>query len=364
MSAESASSTAPLRFAVLEGDGIGPEVVPVAVDAAVAALDAEGIVAAPVRLPFGRDAIEAHGAALPERTLDALGGFDLWVVGPHDSASYPEPQRSAPPPGAVLRTGFGLYANLRPARALTGIPATTPDIDVLIVRENSEGLYADRNMAVGSGEFMPTPDVALSVGLVTRAACERIARSAFDAARDRRGHVTVVHKANVLRLTTGLFRDVCLEVAREYPDVTVDQQHVDAMAALLVRRPADFDVMVTDNLFGDILSDLAAELSGSLGIAASINCSDDRVMAQAVHGAAPDIAGQGKADPIAMIGSTALALDRRGRDLGDERLRAAARRIDDAVAAVIRAGVLTPDLGGTATTGEFAIRLQGALQGR
>ncbi|MFT3662114.1 MAG: isocitrate/isopropylmalate dehydrogenase family protein [Gordonia sp. (in: high G+C Gram-positive bacteria)] len=350
-----------LRIAVLDGDGIGPEVVPVAVRAADRALTARGVAVRWDRLPFGRAAIDSHGAPIPEQTLDALEGYDLMVVGPHDSASYPGEHRSAPAPGAILRKRFGLYANLRPARAIPGVAATAPDIDLLIVRENSEGLYADRNMAVGSGEFMPTPDVALAVGLVTRQASERIAERAFELARTRRGHVTVVHKANVLRLTTGLFRDACLDVARRYPDVTVDQQHVDAMAALLVRRPADFDVVVTENLFGDILSDLAAELSGSLGLASSINCSDTRVMAQAVHGAAPDIAGRGVADPIAMLHSVASALQWYGLRHDDARPTEAGAALRQAVAETVASGIGTPDLGGTSTTAEFGERVVSVL---
>ncbi len=154
-------------------------------------------------------------------------------------------------------------------------------------------------------------------GLVTRSASERIARVAFEAARDRAdsgrpARLTIVHKANVLRLTTGLFRDACREVGKEFPDVEITEQHVDAMAALLVRRPADFDVIVTENLFGDILSDLAGELAGSLGIAGSVNCSTTQVMAQATHGAAPDIAGRGGvANPVAMIASVAMGGFRR-----------------------------------------------------
>ncbi|MFC0313724.1 isocitrate/isopropylmalate dehydrogenase family protein [Gordonia phosphorivorans] len=350
-----------LPIAVLEGDGIGAEVVPVAVAAAERALAAQGVRAQWTPLPYGAAAIDSHGSPLPPETLTELAGFDVMVVGPHDSVSYPLPHRDAPPPGAVLRKHFGLYANLRPAQAIAGLPATAPDIDLLIVRENSEGLYADRNMAVGSGEFMPTPDVALAVGLVTRAATERIAEQAFAAARTRRGHVTVVHKANVLRLTTGLFRDVCFEVAQRYPDVRVDQQHVDAMAALLVRRPADFDVLVTENLFGDILSDLAAELSGSLGLASSINCSDTRVMAQAVHGAAPDIAGRGLADPIAMVGSVASALDFHAARHRDRRVAAAAEALRAAIAATVAAGIRTPDLGGSSSTAEFGDHLVAVL---
>ncbi|GEE03248.1 3-isopropylmalate dehydrogenase [Gordonia spumicola] len=349
-----------VRLAVLPGDGIGPEVVPAAVEVARRALDSHGVTLETVDVPFGASAIESHGAPVPESTLDALADIDLWLVGPHDSASYP-PAFRHPAPGAVMRKQFDLFANLRPARAIPGVHATAADIDLLIVRENSEGLYADRNMAVGSGEFMPTPDVALSVGLITRAATERIAVEAFEAARRRRGHVTVVHKANVLRLTTGLFRDVCLQVATRYPDVTVDTEHVDAMAALLVRRPADFDVVVTENLFGDILSDLAAELSGSLGLAASLNSSADRAMAQAVHGAAPDIAGRDVANPVATIGSVSMLLRWEGERSGSESLTAAADSIDGAVAHVLADGVATADLGGSASTSAFTAAVLAAM---
>lgn len=345
-------TAAPLRFAVLAGDGIGPEIVPAATEVAGRALAAHGIRAEFTTLPYGRSAIDSHGAAVPDVTLAELPRHDLWIVGPHDNASYPESHRTgAIAPGGLLRKHFGLNANLRPARALPGVPATAPGIDVLIVRENSEGLYADRNMAVGSGEFQPTADVALAVGLITRGACEAIAHEAFRAARDRRRHVTIVHKANVLRLTTGLFRDVCYEIAAHYPDVTVDDQHVDAMAALLVRRPADFDVLVTENLFGDILSDLAGELAGSLGLAPSLNCSARHAMAQAVHGAAPDIAGSGRANPIAMISSVAMALRWYGRRTGDDAVAGAGEAIRAAVETALAAGVRTADLGGGASTG-------------
>ncbi|WP_132991493.1 isocitrate/isopropylmalate dehydrogenase family protein [Gordonia zhaorongruii] len=353
-------SVGSVRLAVLHGDGVGPEVVPAAVAVAERALAAQDVALETTVLPFGAAAIEEHGHPVPESTLEQLADFDLWLVGPHDSASYPAALRH-PAPGAVMRKQFDLYANLRPARALAGVTATAPDIDLLIVRENSEGLYADRNMAVGSGEFMPTPDVALSVGLVTRAASERIAVEAFEAARRRRGHVTVVHKANVLRLTTGLFRDVCLQVAQRYPDVTVDTEHVDAMAALLVRRPADYDVIVTENLFGDILSDLAAELSGSLGLAASLNSSADRAMAQAVHGAAPDIAGRGSANPVATIASTSMLLRWHGERSGDEASIRASDAIDGALAHVLADGVATADLGGSASSAAFADAVVAAL---
>ena len=338
---------------VLIGDGIGTEIVPAAVTVADAAGRREGVVIDWVELPFGLDAVSSHGSPIPEATLRALDDLDTWIVGPHDASNYPPAQRGSLTPGAVIRKRFDLFANLRPCQAFPGVPAMAPDIDVLIVRENSEGLYADRNMATGSGEFMPTPDVALAVGVVTRAASERIAREAFTAAMGRRRHVTVVHKANVLAMTTGLFRDVCLDVAAQFPDVVVDQQHVDAMAAHLVRRPADFDVIVTENLFGDILSDLAAELAGSLGLAGSVNASDRKAMAQAAHGAAPDIAGRGIANPVAMMASVAQTFRWWARSRDDGRFDAVGARIEAAMRTVLSAGVATVDLGGDRDTAAF-----------
>lgn len=341
-----------VRIGVLPGDGIGPEIVPATMIVVDAAAQAEGVEIDWVELPFGHSAIDSHGDPVPEATLTALDDLDLWVLGPHDSAAYPDEHRSRTP-GAVIRRRFGLFANLRPAKAFPGVRATAPDIDVLIVRENTEGLYADRNMVVGSGEMMPTPDIALAVGVITRAATERIARMACEAAMNRRGHLTIVHKANVLRMTTGLFRDVCREVASEFDGLKVDEQHVDAMAAHLVRRPADFDVIVTENLFGDILSDLAGELAGSLGIAGSVNASDTKAMAQAAHGAAPDIAGKGLANPVAMMASAAMALRRSGSVTADGALVATAGRVEAAVADTLANSIATPDLGGTATTASF-----------
>ena len=226
-----------LRIGVLPGDGIGPEVVPAAVsviDAAVAAHTQVTITWQ--RLPIGHEAIAAYGEPMPPTTLSALDDLDAWILGPHDSTSYPQPWRRQLTPGGTIRKRFDMFANIRPARALTGTTALSPTMDLVVVRENTEGFYADRNMHVGSGEFMPTPDVAMAVGVVTRRACERIAHEAFRIARSRRGSVTIAHKANVLSMTTGLFRDVCLEVAEQYPEIAVDHQHIDALAAHLVRR--------------------------------------------------------------------------------------------------------------------------------
>ena len=342
------------RLGVLLGDGIGSEIVPAAAAVADAALAAAG--AAPVdwvELPLGAAAIETHGSALPDETVEALAALDGWLLGPHDSAAYPQPHRSRLNPSGALRKYFDLYANVRPARSFEAARAVVPGTDLVIVRENTEGFYADRNTFAGTGEFMPTPDVAIAMGVITRSRVERIAVAAFELARRRRKRLTIVHKANVLRLSMGLFLDVCREVGARYPDVTVDDVHIDAMTVHLVRRAHDFDVVVTENMFGDILSDLAGELAGSLGIAPSLNASDDRAMAQAAHGSAPDIAGRGLANPIAMILSTAMLLDWLGTRRGDGRLLGAAERIETSVRYTVRSGVSTRDLGGSASTQEF-----------
>jgi 3-isopropylmalate dehydrogenase len=234
-------------------------------------------------------------------------------------------------------------------------------MDLVVVRENTEGFYSDRNMAWGVGELMPTPDVALTVGKITRQASERIAKTAFTLARRRRRKVAIVHKANVIRKAYGLFLEVCRDVGREFPEVIVEDYHIDAMTAHLVRRGADFDVILTTNMFGDILSDLAGELSGSLGLAPSINAGVGRAMAQASHGSAPDIAGQGTANPVGLILSAAMLLSWLGRERGDAAAGDTAQTIEGAVAAALSHGPRTRDLGGTASTSEFTANIVGRL---
>jgi 3-isopropylmalate dehydrogenase len=343
------------RLGVLLGDGIGPEIVPAAVevlDAAVATVGAKPLDWVP--LPVGAAAIESHGSALPPATLETLEELDGWLLGPHDSASYPAEHRAQLNPSGFLRKHFELFANIRPAKAFAGSEALVPGIDLVIVRENTEGFYADRSTYRGTGEYMPTADVAIAMGIFTRPAIERIAREAFELARGRRRHLTVVHKANVLRMTTGFFLDICREVGAEYPDVELDDFHIDAMTAHLVRRAATFDVIVTENMFGDILSDLTGELAGSLGIAGSLNASHTRAMAQAAHGSAPDIAGQNVANPIAVIRSGAMLLSWLGARHTDPALQQAATLVEAALATTIRSGIRTKDLGGTASTTAFA----------
>lgn len=342
------------RIGVLTGDGIGREIVPGVVQVVDAAFEGVGTTGPDwAWLPFGREALDEHGDAVPAGTIAALEDLDMWILGPHDSASYPPERRGDLTPGGRIRKHFDLYANIRPARALPGVRAVSPRMDLVVVRENTEGFYADRNMAVGSGEFMPTPDVALAVGVFTRRAAERIAESAFALAEQRRRRVTVVHKTNVLRLTTGLFRDVCAEVGERHPDVEVTYEHVDALTAKLVRSGETFDVIVAENMFGDILSDLAGELSGSLGMAASINASAEKVMAQAAHGAAPDIAGRNRANPTALMLSAAAMLDHAAATGGPGHFARVADRVRGAVEHTVASGVATADIGGQASTSEF-----------
>lgn len=342
------------RLGVLRGDGIGPEIVPAAVETIEAAAARTGGVSFEwVELPMGWDAIREGGTAMPERTKATLAGCDGWIMGPHDSASYPPEEQGRRNPSGELRHHFDLFANIRPARGYPGVPAVAPGADLIIVRENTEGFYPDRNMYAGAGEWMPTPDIALSVGVFTRAAAERIARVACQLAMRRRKGVSIVHKANVIRLGYGLFLDACRSVARDFPEVRVNEYHIDAMAAHLVRRAADFDVIVTTNMFGDILSDLAGELTGSLGLAPAINAGADRAMAQAAHGSAPDIAGLGIANPTGAMLSAAMLLRWLGERRDDVAAGAAGEAVDGAVARALSSGVRTRDLGGDAGTAAF-----------
>jgi 3-isopropylmalate dehydrogenase len=353
-----------ITIAVLAGDDIGPEVV----DATVAVLDqaasARGIPIAWERLPVGLAAVDEHGSTLPDRTIERLREIPGWILGPVSHRDYPLGDQRYRNPSGYLRKNFELYANLRPSRGWAGVPAVHPDLDLVIVRENTEGFYADRNMLDGNGELRPDEDTVISVRLVTRRASVRVARQAFELARsrDKKKTVTAVHKANVLRRGDGLFLACCREVAADYPDVNFDDYLVDAFAMRLILRPDVHDVVVTTNMFGDILSDEAAGLVGGLGLAPGLNAGDDHAMAQAVHGSAPDISGRGIANPTAEILSGAMLLDWLGRTRGPEVLSAVARDIERAVGvALAEGGKLTPDLGGKAGTTQLTEAIIAAL---
>ncbi len=325
-----------IRIALIPGDGIGREVVP----AARRMLEALDLPVRFVELDAGWATFERTGNALPEETLAGLRTCDGAIFGAVSSPSGRVAGYSSPIIG--MRRALDLYANLRPIVSAP-VVGSRPDIDLLIVRENTEGLYVKRERLTDDG------DTAIAERVITRRASTRIARIAFEQARSRAARrarpplVTVVHKANVLSVSDGLFREAALAVADDYPDVAVEEQLVDSMLYRLIREPERYDVVVAPNLYGDLLSDAAAALVGGLGLAASANVGDDFVLVEPVHGSAPDIAGQGVANPLATILAAALLLDALGE-------QPAADRVRQAVNAVLESGPHTPDLGGRGTT--------------
>lgn len=298
-----------MKILVLPGDGIGPEIATATrmVLQAVDQLYSLGLSFEEADIGFA--ALEKHGTTLPDDVLDKARVSDGAILGPISHWDYPPPDEGGRNVSAAFRIELDLFANIRPARARPDIANSAKPMDLVIVREGTEGMYADRNMFIGPGEFMPTADVALSLRKVTAHASRRICNEAFKLATQRSNKLAIVHKANVLHLTDGLFVKTVHEVAQCFPSVSVEEYLVDAMAALLVRDPSRFDVIVTTNLYGDVLSDLASELAGGLGLAGSINAGMEMAVAQAQHGSAPDIANQNIANPSSLILSAAMLLD-------------------------------------------------------
>jgi 3-isopropylmalate dehydrogenase len=348
-----------MDIALLPGDGIGPEIMAVTVDA-LARLDRRfGLGLRMATHEVGLVALASAGNALPDAVIEACRKADGFVLGPVGHHDYPPRAEGGRNPSGELRIALDLYANIRPSRTFDGLPhyGRTP-MDLVIARENTEGFYADRNMHQGSGEFMPTPDLALSVRKISAHASRRIAEAAFRLAKRRRRKVTAVHKANVLRMGEGLFLREVRAVAAQHPEVAYDEQLVDSMAALLVRDAARYDVLVTTNMYGDILSDEAAELSGSLGLAASINAGEAHCMAQAQHGSAPDIAGQDRANPASLVLSAAMLLGWLGERHARQGLLDAQSALEAAVGRMIAdPATRTRDLGGALGTKAFGAAL-------
>ena len=340
-----------LQIGILEGDDIGHEIVPAAVEVARAAARKFDVSIEWRPLPIGRRALDTHGSTLPKETLDTLPTLDGWILGPIGHRAYPKgPNAINPHP--ILRKQFDLFANVRPTRSYPDIGCLHQDVDLIIVRENNEGFQPDRNMFAGSGEFRPTEDMTLSVRVITRKASYRVARAALDLARQRRKHMTFVHKDTVFKLGCGMFVEECRRAAAEYPDVLVDDVIVDTFAMRLVRDPQSFDVVVTTNMFGDILSDEAAGIVGGLGMAPGLCIGAGKVaMAQATHGSAPDIAGRGIANPYAMIESTRMLLEWLGHDRGIAAAVNAATAMSRAMtAALADPAARTGDIRGTGNT--------------
>ena len=351
-----------MKILVLPGDGIGPDITKSTLDV-VRAADA----ALSLGLEFeirdiGLATLKAQGTTLPQEVMTRIPEVDGVILGPVSHYEYPTRDKGGINPSGELRVKFELYANIRPCRSREGLSILLRPRDVVLGRENPEGFYSDRNMFAGSGEFMPDPDMALSLRKITAKGSARVTRAAFELARGRRKRVTAVHKANVVKLSDGLFLREVRKVAAEYPDVELEELIVDATAALLIRTPDRFDVIVTTNMFGDILSDEASELSGSLGLGGSINVGDAICVPQAQHGSALDIAGKNLANPTSLILSAAMLLDWRGRRDGNAKLVEAGALVERAADKVLADPTTrTPDIGGTLGTDAFCAAVIAAM---
>jgi isocitrate dehydrogenase (NAD+) len=352
-----------LTILVLEGDGIGPEIT-AATLAVLRAADKKFTLGLSFdKANIGLAAHRAEGTTFPQPVVEKAKAAQGVVLGPVSHNEYLPVAQGGLNPSGELRKRLDLYANIRPALSRAGFPPRCgKPVDLVIVRENTEGFYADRSMYLGSGEFMPTPDLALAVRKITRQGSTRIAETAFKLAMRRRKKVTAVHKGNVLRVSDGLYLECVRAVAARYPQVAYEERIIDAMAALLVRDASQFDVVVTTNMYGDILSDEASEIAGSLGLAASLNAGDAYAVAQAQHGSAPDIAGKNIANPSSLIGSAAMLLAWLGERRDDDKLTRAAQAIEAALDATIAdPATRTPDMGGTLGTDAFGNKVAEAV---
>lgn len=326
-----------IQAVLIEGDGIGPEIT----RAAVQVIAATGLTIEWDIRPAGLKSLASHGHVVPPETLEAIRHYGAALKGPFSTPSGGS-QRSA---NWYIRRELDLYASVRPIYALK------QPIDILLVRENVEDLY-------GAIEWMATPDVAQAVKVASRQGCERIARFAMEmSVKEHRRKVTIVHKANNLKLTEGMFLQVANEVGKDFPSLEIDDMLVDAAGSALVSTPEAFDVILTSNTFGDILSNVGAALAGSLGLVPSANFGTHIVVTEASHGSAPALAGTQRANPFAMIAAGAMLLEALGYP-------AEAANIQHGIRNVYLQGILTPDLGGTACTDEIATEVAKAVKER
>ena len=349
-----------MRIVVLPGDGIGPEIAGATTNVLRAASARFQLDVKIEQHPVGHESLRQFGSTVQSGLLQIVRAADGLILGPTATFDFKDEQSGEINPSKFFRKNLDLFANVRPARTYPGLPNRVGEFDLVVVRENTEGFYADRNMEQGNSELLVTADVVVSLRRITRHCCERIALAACQLAMRRRKRLTVVHKANVLKIGDGMFLEICRQTARAFPGLLVDDILVDAMMAHVVRQPDRFDVIVSTNMFGDILSDLTAELSGSLGLGGSLNVGTDHAMAQAAHGSAPDIAGRDVANPFSLILSMALLLAWHSERSGEARFESAARAIENAVAAAIEGGQSTRDVGGslgTTATGQAIVEI-------
>src|SRR5438270_4540259 len=324
-----------IRVTLIPGDGIGPEVV----NAAVEVIEASGVKLQWERAAAGSGALATHGTPIPAETVDAIRRNKLALKGPL-ATPVGEGYRSA---NVALRKEFDLYANVRPARSFAGVESRYSGVDLVVIRENTQGLYSGVEHYVDDDH-----NAAESISIITRKGSERIIQYAFDYVRARhRRRLTLVHKANILKCTSGLFLEVGRGIAAKNPDVEFRDMIVDNCAMQLVKNPNQFDVLVTTNLFGDILSDLTSGLIGGLGLTAGANLGKDTAIFEAVHGTAPDIAGKGVSNPTAVMLAGSMQLEHIGERTAADKLVTAIRE------AIASKEAVTPDLGGSATTRMF-----------
>jgi 3-isopropylmalate dehydrogenase len=349
-----------MRMVVLPGDGIGPEIAEATTAVLRSASERFQLNIQIKQHAVGHESLRQFGTTVRPGLLEIVRSADGLILGPTATFDFKDENSGEINPSKFFRKNLDLFANVRPARTYPGLHNRIGTFDLVVVRENTEGFYADRNMEQGNSELLVTKDVVVSLRRITRHCCERIAKAACQLAMRRRKHLTIVHKANVLKIGDGMFLDVCRKTAQDFPGLVVDDILVDAMMAHVVRQPDRFDVVVSTNMFGDILSDLTAELSGSLGLGGSLNVGANHAMAQAAHGSAPDIAGRDVANPVSLILSMALLLAWHGERSGSARFETAARAVENAVEAAIQTGQATRDVGGnlgTAATGEAIVKI-------
>jgi len=342
-----------LKIGILFGDDIGLEVVPECIKVMRAAASRAGLAVDWQPLPIGKRGHEEHGNTLPAVTEEALRELDGWVMGPIGHAAYPrgDPTWVMPP----VRKKFELFAAVRPSRSYASLASVHKDVDIVFVRELTEGMLYSETVVAGAPEFRPNDEITIATRVITRKGSSRVAREAFEIARTRaRKKVTAAHKEPVYRLACGMFAEECRKMAREYPDVKFEEAMIDTISMKLVMTPQQYDVVVTTNQFGDILTDIGAGLVGGLGLAPGLCVGERQAMAQATHGSAPDIAGRNIANPYAMIMSGQMLLAWLGRRHNEPRATEAAQRIQNAVTSLFQeARHLTRDLGGSASTQEM-----------
>ena len=321
------------------GDGIGPELSDSAISVLNTIQEKYGIEFEISKLIAGDKALEQTGKALPDDVVETIKNSDVCLKAPVGE--------SAADVIVVLRRMLDLYANIRPSKSYPHMPALRDDIDMVIVRENTEDLYTGKEFSLG--------DSAVALRIISESASKRIAKYAFETARQRNSmkKVTCVHKSNVMRVTDGLFAKACTEISKDYSDIIFEEMYVDACAMNLIRQPEKFDVVVTTNLFGDILSDESSQVVGGLGMAPAANLGDDFALFEPVHGAAFDIAGQNIANPSSFLLSIKMMLDWLGTKHNDPKCFEVAAKLESTIFDLVKSGIKTKDIGGDSTTSEF-----------